>query len=63
MPKLKVQLVLFSTKFTQYFNRKNLSYEVAGIITQSLVDINDPAFNNPTKPIGSFILRRSSSSS
>lgn len=33
---------------------KNLSYEVAGIITQSLVDINDPAFNNPTKPIGSF---------
>jgi len=33
---------------------KKLKLEVAGIITQSLVDIDDPAFNNPTKPIGSF---------
>lgn len=33
---------------------KKLKLDVAGIITQSLVDIDDPAFNNPTKPIGSF---------
>jgi carbamate kinase len=31
--------------------RKN----VATIITQTLVDTNDPAFINPTKPIGSFM--------
>jgi len=31
--------------------RKN----VATIITQTLVDTNDPAFKNPTKPIGSFM--------
>ncbi|NLC26540.1 MAG: carbamate kinase [Fastidiosipila sp.] len=28
--------------------------EVATVITQVEVDINDPAFKNPTKPIGSF---------
>jgi carbamate kinase len=31
--------------------RKN----VATVITQTLVDQNDPAFKNPTKPIGSFM--------
>ena len=28
--------------------------DVAGILTQVLVDRNDPAFRNPTKPIGTF---------
>ncbi len=33
---------------------RNLNIPVASIITQTLVDANDPAFQNPTKPIGSF---------
>jgi len=27
---------------------------VVGVVTQTVVDINDPAFQNPTKPIGKF---------
>jgi len=27
---------------------------VVGVVTQTVVDINDPAFKNPTKPIGQF---------
>lgn len=34
--------------------RKNLSKSVASVVTQVLVDKNDPAFLNPTKPIGPF---------
>jgi carbamate kinase len=30
---------------------------VATIVTQILVDINDPAFENPTKPVGTFYLK------
>ncbi len=33
---------------------RGLNIPVASIITQTLVDANDPAFNDPTKPIGSF---------
>ncbi len=36
-----------------YKMRKN----VVSLITQVLVDINDPAFKNPTKPIGSFYIK------
>ncbi|MDO4605363.1 MAG: carbamate kinase [Helcococcus sp.] len=35
-------------------NIRNLNTSVATIITQVLVDKNDEAFNNPTKPIGAF---------
>lgn len=35
-------------------NRQNISKKSLTIITQTLVDKNDPAFNNPTKPIGEF---------
>lgn len=38
----------------------NLNIPVATIITQVEVDINDPAFQNPTKPIGSFYDREAS---
>ena len=31
-------------------------------LTQVLVDEDDPAFKNPTKPIGNFILRKKPSS-
>ncbi len=33
---------------------RGLNIPVASIITQTLVDANDPAFEDPTKPIGSF---------
>ena len=36
------------------FALKNTSRKIATIISQVVVDINDPAFNNPTKPIGQF---------
>jgi carbamate kinase len=34
---------------------RGIEKPVATIITQTLVDINDPAFVNPSKPIGSFM--------
>ncbi len=34
--------------------KRNINKPVATIITQVLVDENDPAFKNPTKPIGPF---------
>lgn len=33
---------------------RELNIPVATVITQVVVDKNDPAFNNPTKPIGAF---------
>ncbi len=33
---------------------RGLKKEVATVVTQVLVDENDPAFQNPTKPIGAF---------
>src|SRR5512142_1450521 len=42
-------------------NLQNILYQrgirkkVVTVITQTLVDINDPAFKNPTKPIGGFM--------
>ncbi|MDR2590295.1 MAG: carbamate kinase [Oscillospiraceae bacterium] len=33
---------------------RNINKPVATIITQTVVDANDPAFKNPTKPIGAF---------
>lgn len=34
--------------------KRNLQKSVGTIVTQVIVDENDPAFKNPTKPIGSF---------
>ena len=36
---------------------RNMPVPVATIITQVEVDANDPAFSNPTKPIGSFFTK------
>lgn len=36
------------------FAKKNQHRKVATIISQVVVDVNDPAFKNPTKPIGQF---------
>ncbi len=34
---------------------RGMKVPVASIVTQTMVDWNDPAFQNPTKPIGSFM--------
>jgi carbamate kinase len=35
--------------------RRGLMRPVVALVTQSIVDLKDPAFRNPTKPIGSFL--------
>ena len=35
-------------------SKQNINKSIAAIVTQVIVDENDPAFNNPTKPIGDF---------
>jgi carbamate kinase len=39
------------------FRRRSLRKSVATVVTQTLVDRNDPAFNSPSKPIGEFHTR------
>lgn len=39
-------------------SRVNIKREVVTIITQVVVDKNDPSFKNPTKPIGPFYTKR-----
>jgi carbamate kinase len=39
------------------FRRRNRKQSVATIVTQTLVDKNDPAFQAPSKPIGQFYKR------
>jgi carbamate kinase len=39
------------------FRRRCLKKSVATVVTQTLVDRNDPAFSNPSKPIGQFYTR------
>jgi carbamate kinase len=35
-------------------NMRNLNFPVLTVATQIIVDENDPAFSNPTKPVGAF---------
>jgi len=37
------------------FRKRGIRKDVATVVTQVLVDREDPAFKNPTKPIGSFM--------
>lgn len=37
--------------------KRDIEKTVSNIVTHVLVDINDPAFKNPTKPIGSFLTK------
>ncbi len=46
---------MFVKALTNEFARRGLKHPVAALVTQSVVDLNDPAFKNPTKPIGSFL--------
>ena len=34
--------------------KQNMPWHVASVVTQVIVDKNDPSFKNPTKPIGAF---------
>lgn len=38
-------------------SKTNLRRNVVAVITETLVDIKDPAFENPTKPIGPYYLK------
>jgi carbamate kinase len=37
------------------FRKRNISKKVTVVVTQVIVDKNDPSFEHPTKPIGSFM--------
>lgn len=39
------------------FRRRGINKQAATVVTQVLVDRNDPSFQNPSKPIGSFMIR------
>lgn len=43
-----------ANSLTSSLKAKGISKEVAPVLTQVVVDKNDPAFSNPTKPIGPF---------
>lgn len=39
------------------FRRRGIHRQAVTVVTQMVVDREDPAFQNPTKPIGSFMTR------
>jgi carbamate kinase len=46
---------MLQTALQNEFKRRGMPNQAATVVTQTLVDRNDPAFKNPTKPIGSFM--------
>ena len=46
---------MFQQALQNEFQRRGIVKSAATVVTQTLVDRNDPAFQNPTKPIGSFM--------
>ncbi|MBW6466523.1 MAG: carbamate kinase [Brevefilum sp.] len=46
---------MFQNSLHNEFKRRGMDKDVATVVTQTIVDRNDPAFQNPTKPIGSFM--------
>ncbi|MEP0806853.1 MAG: carbamate kinase [Chloroflexota bacterium] len=46
---------MFQTALQNEFKRRGMSNQAVTVVTETLVDRNDPAFKNPTKPIGSFM--------
>ena len=45
---------MFLTAIRNEMRRRDLDVPVVAVVTQTLVDAADPAFNRPTKPIGAF---------
>ncbi len=46
---------MFQTALQNEFKRRGMPNQSATVVTETLVDRNDPAFQNPTKPIRSFM--------
>lgn len=46
---------MFQQALYNEFRSRGIMKQAATVITQTIVDRNDPAFQNPTKPIGSFM--------
>jgi carbamate kinase len=46
---------MFQMALINEFRRRGLHMQAATVVTQTLVDREDPAFKNPSKPIGSFM--------
>ena len=46
---------MFQKALHNEFKRRGMNNQAATVVTQVLVDKNDPAFEHPTKPIGSFM--------
>lgn len=46
---------MFQRALHNEFKRRGMQRQAATVVTQTLVDRNDPAFKKPSKPIGSFM--------
>ena len=46
---------MFVKAFRNEFRRRGLNRQPVAVVTETLVDRNDPAFKDPTKPIGSHM--------
>jgi carbamate kinase len=46
---------MFQQALYNEFVRRKMQKSAVTVVTQTIVDRNDPAFQNPTKPIGSFM--------
>jgi len=46
---------MFQQALYNEFRERGIQKQAATVVTQTVVDANDPAFQNPTKPIGSFM--------
>ncbi len=46
---------MFQMALGNEFKRRGLKKDVATVVTQTVVNKHDPAFENPTKPIGGFM--------
>jgi carbamate kinase len=46
---------MFQNSLQNEFKQRGIKKDAATVVTQTIVDRNDPAFQNPSKPIGSFM--------
>lgn len=46
---------MFQQALYNEFRKRHINKKAATVVTQTVVDHNDPAFQSPTKPIGSFM--------
>ncbi len=46
---------MFQNALQNEFKRRGIEKDAATVVTQTIVDRNDPAFQSPSKPIGSFM--------